>query len=387
MLVDVVKNYARFIEGAPQKKEKKEGAMGYQFIHVEAYARVGSKQKGKEQKWSIKEIIAEAVREPEACSHVEQPAPPVHLYGVALDEVEGLANEWASTQKDAKGRKMRADGLALLAGVVSVKREDEDLWPSVRADTLEYLKSKYGERLRCVIEHTDEEHPHIHFYVVPLPGEKFDQVHEGRRASAVAKAEGKKKGEQNLAYIEAMRCFQDEFSDEVALPNGLTRIGPRGRRLSRAGWHQEQQKHRALANLKAVAEVGYKKGFKQGYAKGKERARAEFEKIASIGAKVGEWFAGAMGGFHKPTKEAQRALDLEKQRVEEERERAQKRQANAIQQAEEEASRRVQLLQAELEKQERIASNAVADAERYREQAELATAQIRHQRGKGLDIR
>lgn len=361
--------------------------MGYQFIHVEAYARVGSKQKGKTQKRSIAEIVAEAGREPEACPHIEQPAPPVHLYGVSLEEVEGLANEWASTQTDSKGRKMRADGLCLLSGVVSIKREDEDLWPSVRSATLDYLKEKYGERLHCVVEHTDESHPHLHFYVVPRPGEKFEEIHEGRKASAVAKAEGKKKGEQNLAYIEAMRVFQDEFSEAVGLSNGLARIGPRQRRLSRAAWQQEQQKHRALANQKAVAELGYKKGFKQGYNKGKKIAKAEFEKIASMGAKVGEWFAGAMGGFHKPTKEAQRALDLEKQRVEEEKVRAQKRQANAIQQAEEEASRRVQLLQAELEKQERIASNAVADAERYREQAELATAQIRHQRGKGLDIR
>lgn len=362
--------------------------MGYQFIHLEAYARVGSKQKGKTQKRSISEIIAEAGREPEACPHVEQPAPPVHLYGVALKEVEGLANEWASTQKDAQGRKMRVDGLALLAGVVSVKREDEDMWPSVRADTLEYLKSKYGERLRCVVEHVDEAHPHLHFYVVPLVGEKFDQVHDGRRASALAKAEGKKKGEQNLAYIEAMRGFQDEFSNEVGLSHGLARIGPRGRRLSRSGWHQEQQKHRALANQKAVAEVGYKKGFKQGYNKGKERARAEFENIASIGAKVGELFAGAIGGFNNSIKEAQRALDLEKQRVEEEKERAQKRQANAIQQVEEKAFRQVRLLQEELKKQERIASNAEADAERYRKQAELATAKIQHQKQKrrGLDI-
>jgi hypothetical protein len=32
-------------------------------------------------------------------------------------------------------------------------------------DSIAYLKNKYGKKL-SVIEHTDEEHPHIHFYCI-----------------------------------------------------------------------------------------------------------------------------------------------------------------------------------------------------------------------------
>jgi len=352
--------------------------MSYQFIHIEAYARVGSNQKGKEKKRGISEIIAEATREPSACPHVSTPVPPTHLYGVPVEEIEEIANDWASTQKDAKGRKLRADGLALLAGVVSVKRDDEDRWPSVRATTLEYLKNKYGERLRSVVEHTDEEHPHLHFYVVPLPGEKFDQVHEGRKASAVAKSEGKKKGEQNTAYIEAMRAFQDEFSETVGLANGMARIGPRKRRLSRAGWHQEKQHYKALADQKKIAEMGFKKGFKQGYAKGKKRALEEFEKFAQMGAKVGNWLASVMGSYHQPTKDTLRELEKTKERAKREKEKAQEQLKNAEKTITEKVEKQVNDLRKEVEKQKRIAENAEKDADRFQEETKQALAQVEY---------
>ena len=38
--------------------------MGFQFLHIEAYARHGSKQHGQPRKWSAREIAAEAMREP-----------------------------------------------------------------------------------------------------------------------------------------------------------------------------------------------------------------------------------------------------------------------------------------------------------------------------------
>ena len=55
--------------------------MGFQFLHIEAYARHGSKQHGQPRKWSAREIAAEAMREPDACPHVAQPLPPQVLHG------------------------------------------------------------------------------------------------------------------------------------------------------------------------------------------------------------------------------------------------------------------------------------------------------------------
>ena len=88
-------------------------------------------------------------------------------------EAAKLAHDWADSSQDAKGRKLRADGLALAAGVVSLPAEQRQDWPRFREATVAWLRQQYGERLRSVVEHTDEAHPHLHFYAVPLPGERF----------------------------------------------------------------------------------------------------------------------------------------------------------------------------------------------------------------------
>lgn len=212
---------------------------GFQFAHVDSFALKAAK--GKTGGHSVRSIVAEAQREPGSCDHVTEPLPPTLHHGVPVSELEGLCAEYAATMKDAKGRKMRADGLCLMAGVVSCPPGAEgESWEKIRGDSIEWLKERYGERLRSVIEHTDEEHPHIHWYVIPLPGERFDAVHEGKRAAAEANAKGLAKGEQNSAYKAAMRNWQDSYFDSVGAQNGLTRIGPARRRLSRDEWKQEQ---------------------------------------------------------------------------------------------------------------------------------------------------
>lgn len=230
--------------------------MGYQFIHLESYARTGSKQSrvdhktGKAkaiQKWSAAKIAAEAERHPDACPHVAEPQPPGLLFGCMPSEAAKQAEDWANSSRDAQGRALRKDGLCLAAGVISLPAEQEADWPEFRAACLTWLKAQYGERLRSVVEHLDEEHPHLHFYSVPLPGERFDNVHIGRQASAEAAQRGEAKGKQNEAYKAAMRAWQDKFSNEVAASFGLARIGPARRRLSREAWLAEQAQARALA--------------------------------------------------------------------------------------------------------------------------------------------
>ena len=221
--------------------------MGFQFLHIEAYARHGSKQHGQPRKWSAREIAAEAMREPDACPHVAQPQPPKVLHGCTPAEAAKLAHDWADGSKDAKGRKLRADGLALAAGVVSLPSEQRQDWPRFREATVAWLREQYGERLRSVVEHTDEAHPHLHFYAVPLPGERFEVLHPGRQAAAKKAQQGAKKGAQNAAYKQAMVGWQDDFQRAVAAHFALTRRGPGKRRLTRGAWKAEQQQAKALA--------------------------------------------------------------------------------------------------------------------------------------------
>lgn len=217
----------------------------FQFIHIESYSRVTPKT-GKKGGHSVSSIINEAVREDGNCPHVESPNPPIYIYGNKLESIEAKCDEWAESITDSRGHKTRKDALCLLAGVVSVEAGiDPEAWKKVKVDTVKWLREKYGDRLQSVIEHTDEANPHLHFYCVPLPGERFDQVHDGRRAAADLK--GEKKGEQNKAYKQAMRGFQDDFSMEVGIPSGMARFGPGKRRLSREGWKQEQEQVKAIA--------------------------------------------------------------------------------------------------------------------------------------------
>lgn len=230
----------------------------YQFVHVESYSRTPPKSADKTGKAgrSVKWVVDEARRDPGAIPHVEQPQPPTYLHGEPLEALEATCEAWASTMTDSKGRKLRKDALCLAAGVVSAPHDIEpEAWASFKADALKWLQGKYGECLRTVIEHTDESHPHLHFYVVAQPGQRFESVHQGKAAAAEAKAEGKHKGQQNQAYKAAMREYQDEFFDQVGMRHGFSRLGPGKRRLTREEWRQEQAQAKALATTIERAEA------------------------------------------------------------------------------------------------------------------------------------
>jgi hypothetical protein len=221
-------------------------AMGFQFLHIEGYARVAGK--GKAGGHTIATILAEAMRAPDACSHIVCPQPPTLLFGCPLVEVAAMAEAWAEAARDSIGRKLRKDGLCLLGGVVSAPDEmTAEQWEGMKRDALAYLDR--DGRLVSAVEHGDESHRHIHFFKLPGVGQRFESIHAGRAAAVAAKEAGGAKGAQNAAYIKAMRAFQDDFFAEVGCRYGLTRLGPARRRLTRAEWHAEQQN----AVAKAVA--------------------------------------------------------------------------------------------------------------------------------------
>lgn len=299
----------------------------YQFIHIDSYAREGSertttitKKNGdkvttKTKVRSASEILAEQWRVDGACPHIKNPRKPGLLYGVESSEVLPIINEWADQATDARGHKLRKDGLCVLIGVASLPREMEDNFPQFAEDTLIYLKNKYGDRLKSVVVHDDEAHPHLHFSVVPRVGENFEDIHEGYKASKQAKADGKKKGEQNLSYINAMRNFQDEFSKKVAMTHGLTRIGPGRRRLTRAQWNAEKAQAAFFADAKAQHRVARKNGYKVGLKKAESEAK-------QFGSKLGNFLSGAFETWHKPSSNALAEVEKIKKDAEKEKKKA-----------------------------------------------------------------
>ena len=313
---------------------------GYQFFHVECYAReestkqrtqtkknsdgtFSSKEVAKEKRGNVRWVIAEAKREADSCYHIEAPQPPIVLMG-DLDQVEQEATRWAEQATDEQGRKLRKDGACLLAGVISLPRSEEGQWEQFKAKSIEWLKEKYGDNLRCVIAHEkDEAHPHLHFYCVPKDGQKFDDLHEGKRAQKELKKKNPKatKQEQNIAFADAMRTTQDDFSNRVGQRFGLARLGPGRRRLTRAAWQAEQKQAEALKNTLAKKNA-YKKTYKkQAIAEAqplieqaKEQAKAEgLAEAKSLGEKVGGWWASAKEKFSGPTHREEQAIKQAKE--------------------------------------------------------------------------
>lgn len=335
--------------------------MSYQFFHIEAYSLVaksyereitikkgskaGQTEIKKTETRSLKEIMEEQARIEEACPHVEDPRRPGLLYGVPPMEVLPLAEEWADQAKDARGYKMKKDGNVALVGVASLPREMEDDFPEFAEATLKFLKEKYGDRLKSVVVHDDEEHPHLHFTVIPRKGERFDDIHEGLKAKNEAKKNKQKGKAQNLAYIGAMRELQDNFYNKVGIKTGLTRLGPGGRRrLTRAEWQAEKQKSRALANAKAVASSGYRAGLKKAKAEATEIVAQAQEKAKGLGVKMSGWFAGLAGGWHQPSASAvakATKVKAEAQKAQEEAQKAKEEAQKAQEQAKKWADKRV----------------------------------------------
>jgi len=254
--------------------------VSYQFIHFEDYSITKAKKKTnreeqrikeqKEEKYkgdyneetkgrSLREVIAEAKREVGNCPHVENPSDPILLYGVDLDTVENMAlNYHAKTKtkdKNGKEKKLRSDANVILSGVVSLNRDNENIWEDYKNDSIKYLKEKYGDKLKSVIEHTDESHPHFHFYCIQDPGDVFDLIHDGKKASLEARSKNKLKGEQNTAYINAMRKYQEDFFLNVSSKYGLTKDGPKRKRLSRDDYLNQKREIELLNQLKQKAET------------------------------------------------------------------------------------------------------------------------------------
>ena len=222
----------------------------FQFIRVESYAR--SVKSGA----TASDIAKEAERHPDHVAHIIKagftPQPPTYVYGCTPSEAVEQAEKWAAQAKDKTGRRLRSDAPVVLSGVISYPREGEE-WHAFKRAAVRWLKKHYGDNLVSIVEHQDEKHPHLHFYVVPSPGQTFDDLHPGRAASAEAKRAGKSKTYQLRAFADVMRDFQDRVYNELCRDFCLARIGPRRQRFKRSEWQAQQAALRTEVNAERAA--------------------------------------------------------------------------------------------------------------------------------------
>ncbi|HHT8012251.1 TPA: plasmid recombination protein [Escherichia coli] len=257
--------------------------MKSQFMHVELYSREEpakktiNKSKNINHKSDVRTttvngVLSEMKREEGFTSHLEAIAAPEVLYGSinALERsIERYEAEYKTTDKNGKEKKLRKDACILLAGVVSLDRADEEIWEEYKTKSIEYLKNKYGENLKCVVEHTDETNPHFHFYVVGNKDQDLNLLHDGKLAVSKLAKEDKKKLHQT-AYTEAMIKFQDDFYTKVSNKFGLSRTGeePRERYKSRPDYLRFKKRQETALNILANLEEFEKKEFKKAKTRG-----------------------------------------------------------------------------------------------------------------------
>ncbi|MBX5235298.1 hypothetical protein HJC02_23980 [Rhizobium sp. NLR4a] len=252
--------------------------MAYQFIHLESWSRKPD-DKGR----STSFIFDEGSREPIASVHVADPKPPTVIYGVGVDEVRRMHDTAAAAAMTpgARGKLRKLDSkqktlhtvVASHPYTVEEVRADPKKAEEVRdweRRTVAWLKAQYGPALKSVVQHTDEQQWHIHAYVLPTHDAQMRAgvYHPGVVAKKAVKAAGARDGEDgkalnkraDAAYKAAMRDWQDSYHNAVAVPCGLTRLGPARRRLTREEWKAEQAQAAALKNAVDRAAVVKRQG-------------------------------------------------------------------------------------------------------------------------------
>lgn len=247
---------------------------GPQFAHLQTWSR-----KPNAAGQSTDHIIAEANRDPEFSMHVENPAPPRVLFGnpatFAADHAAHVAaRSTIAIMADGseKSRAIRNDRHTMASIVMSypvprsaiVTDEAKAKLAAWEKRNLDWIRTKYGDQLRVALAHDDETHPHLHAWLLPDDlGADATTLHPGKVAKKEVEARAKAENVENREAVKlgnralkaAMTVWQDEYHAAVGVPEGLTRSGPKRRRLSREQWNAEKATAKAHKTALERAEV------------------------------------------------------------------------------------------------------------------------------------
>ena len=238
------------------------------FIHCQSFSR-----KPNRAGQCVMQVIGEGLRVGGYHPHVEDPKPPVPVFGNPSgfqqmhDAHVGERRTRAVNNVRVSERAIRRDRHTLFTIVASypvpttaVEASPEELarfkrWVNL---TVTWVREQYGDQLKVGFAHVDERFPHLHFWLLPdNPSADAALLHPGKPAKREVEARLKREGiapreavaAGNRALKSAMRALQDSYHRAVGAPLGMRRDGPKRRRLSKAQWAAEQamlDHHRAL---------------------------------------------------------------------------------------------------------------------------------------------
>ena len=177
----------------------------------------------------------ELLREPAHCLHVQDPLPPLHLFGTPAEELERILDDWYLNARETRQgptgpyqSRIREDRQRLQAGVVSFPVRRELMGPDDEALSNLYFDAArafigspkvYGDCHRAQYRHVDEEYLHDHHFGLSLDPEV--ELHPLYAAKAESRRRGDTPGEQNKVFKAAGNELQLAFYREVSRPLGL----------------------------------------------------------------------------------------------------------------------------------------------------------------------
>jgi chaperonin cofactor prefoldin len=229
---------------------------GYQFAHTQTYSLKGNKVNR-----SVKDVLGENSRQIGQANHVENVKPPVIRFGVDPMELLPIIEQRIADAKanlKGTGKRIQSNTHVMEGSVfshpytVDELRNDKDAqkkYVAWRNDMIKYAindANSRGLETLSVVEHLDESHPHIHVLNIVKPSDDNPRLdakncHAGHRASKLSQANGDNPKQQMAEYRSAMKKWQDDIWENVSAKHGLTRIGPRKRRLTRSEWSKQKE--------------------------------------------------------------------------------------------------------------------------------------------------
>jgi hypothetical protein len=189
-------------------------------------------------------MLGEAWRLKGSTPHIRRPKPPNQIFGHSHEVIDRKFADLLHMARDPRGAPLKRNSIVVYAAVVSYpiawraleKQDDIARYLDWRTDTLEWLKTSFGEHLQAVLEHVDERYPHLHAVILPklTNQNRIDHTpHPGYAARMQAKSNGAGHKEQERVYREGMRCWQDQYHSQVSARFGHARIGPKRKRWRR----------------------------------------------------------------------------------------------------------------------------------------------------------
>ena len=189
----------------------------------------GLKSSGK--KRTIAQLESEAFRDQRSCKHVSCPKPPTVLFGSKDRDTAKTIRLAIKDHVKNGGRKPDPDAQLLLCSIASFPINTKHLEDSPilywiycqwTKAVMTWCKSRYGNQLHKVIQHTDERYPHLHIWATAKTiGKRFElgPVNAGFYAQR-----GLAPQERMPAFKQAWRGVQNDFWWSVSRWFGFARL-------------------------------------------------------------------------------------------------------------------------------------------------------------------